>query len=81
MLCIYKDIIFLQFHKNSQKAFPKNEWKYVTFCIFDNFQHLASIEHNWKLKRYLYTNLDKIYIIYQYLFGIWVCSSESSHKI
>ena len=24
--------------------------KNVIFCIFDNFQHLASIEHNWITK-------------------------------
>ena len=28
--------------------------QYVIFCIFDNFQHLASIKHNWMPKRYWY---------------------------
>ena len=41
-----------------------NERKYVIFCIVDNFQHLAIIEHNWIPKILIYIIAhDKIYII------------------
>ena len=42
--------------------------KNVSFsAFFDNFQHLASIEHKWIPKKILIyvIALDKIYIIYQ----------------
>ena len=58
----------------------RNERKYVIFSMFDNFQHLATIEHNWIQKWlmiliYMYgIALDEIYFIYQYPFGIRMCS-------
>ena len=45
--------------------------QYVIFYVFDNFQNLASIAHNWIPKLMIYViALDQTYIIYQYRFGI-----------
>ena len=49
--------------------------KYVIVCIFDNFQHLVSIAQLNTKKILIYViALDKIYILYRYLFGIRMCS-------
>ena len=54
----------------------RNERTYVIFCIFGNFQHLASIEHKLNTKRILIYVIAfaKINILYQYIFGIQMCS-------
>ena len=45
-------------------------------AFFDNFQHFTSIEHSRIPKKVLtyVIALDKIYILYQYLYGIRMCS-------
>ena len=57
--------MYITFEETSRNVF--------IFCIFDNSQHLASIEHSWIPKRYIYiyiTALDNIYILYQYVFAM-----------
>ena len=56
--------------------------KIKSFLHFDNFQHLDNIEHMQIPKNIsIYVlALDKIFIMYQHLFGIHLCSMVTNYR-